>query len=144
MDDISKRLSFARKNLGLTYKDLGEMVGITESGMRLSIKRNNIKEYYINIISDKTGINKDWLVSGEGEMMKSKNETVYDFNSELNVPFLLQYLLDNNDKLLKDESFRNYIRMNMEYIMTDDEREAKLDALEKLKKLVREKHSKKN
>ncbi|WP_271728734.1 hypothetical protein [Aquimarina algiphila] len=141
MTNSGERLDYARKQIGLTYKELGDIVGITESGIRLSIKRNTVKDHYINLISDKTGINKNWLLNGEGEMLLPKK----DFKkkgSDLGVLELIKHLLDRNDELIQNETYRDYIRMTMELIMADDEREKKNKALEELRNIAIKKHQK--
>ena len=141
MNTISQRLETARKHQGLTYKKLGDLVGITESGMRLSIKRNNVKEYYINIISDKTKINKDWLLTGKGEMIKEETPSNLSVN---NIAGIINFLLDNNEYLLKNETFQNYIKMSYEMIETDELKRER-DRLEaELKEKIRKKLKNKN
>lgn len=78
----------------------------------------------------------EWLLTGKGNMLKEANSKDL---SNINIVELLEYLLNNNDQLLKDESFRNYIRMNMEYLTADEERELQKQAIQKLRKIALEK-----
>lgn len=64
---ISKRL--ARRHLGLSYASLGQPLGISESAVRQFIKRNNVRILYLDILQDEFGINRNWVETGEGEMI---------------------------------------------------------------------------
>lgn len=74
METIGERLEHFKKQNGLTYKDLGDVLGITSDAIRVAINRNKIKDFYINIISEKLKISKDWLLTGDGEMILAQVE----------------------------------------------------------------------
>lgn len=67
METIGERLNYVRLQKGLTYKQLGEMVGIKEGAVRAGIKNNAIKPYYINVYVEKLQVTKQWLETGEGD-----------------------------------------------------------------------------
>jgi len=71
MTTIEERIDFARRNLNKTFDDLGNIVGITGTGMRLAINRRSLKRYYVNIIADKLGLSLKWLETGEGDMFNN-------------------------------------------------------------------------
>ncbi len=62
------RLDEYRQIKGLTYGDLGKIVGITADAMRKAIVRNSVKFHYLNILSSELGISNDWLIRGDGAM----------------------------------------------------------------------------
>jgi len=68
METIAERLQYARKQKGLSFKNLGEMVGVSGDAIRKAIDRNSIKAYHLNIISEKLGLSKEWLEHGTGDM----------------------------------------------------------------------------
>jgi hypothetical protein len=67
MNTIAERVDYSRKQIGLSYKALGELFGITWDAVRKTIERNNIKPIYINTFSDKYKIPKEWIEKGIGE-----------------------------------------------------------------------------
>lgn len=78
MNTIGGRFDYARKQVGLSYKKLGELFGITGDAVRKSIERDNIKPNYINTFSDKYGIPKDWIEKAEGEFRYNLPKEVED------------------------------------------------------------------
>ncbi|CAL2077398.1 conserved protein of unknown function [Tenacibaculum sp. 190524A02b] len=115
----------------------------TRSTIDKAIKNNsNLRsDILAKIIERYPDINPKWLVTGKGNMLKNLDND-FEFDLALEVPFLLEYLLKRKDELLEDESFRNYIKMNMAYIETDEDREKNKKALEKLRSFYKEKHQK--
>ncbi|QKX05396.1 hypothetical protein HN014_10875 [Aquimarina sp. TRL1] len=116
MEKPGERLDYARKQLGLTYKALGEIVGITESGMRLSIVRNKLKEYHLNLISSETGINKEWVLTGKGDMLKNdiaeKEKPLFiGKNKQLEVGKFLDVFFLYEEIILQDERFKKYLSL---------------------------------
>jgi polyhydroxyalkanoate synthesis regulator phasin len=75
MNTVGERLEYARKQKGLTYDKLGSYVNVGGDAVRASIKRNSIKDYYLNVFSDKLHICRDWLLTGEGEMLGTTSES---------------------------------------------------------------------
>ncbi len=90
-------------------------------------------------------ISASWLLSGQGDMLlspskknlsedaltyeseSSKNKNLQNLNMGLSItiPRLIDFLLNNNNKLLESEIFRKYIRMNMDTILTMDDNKKK-------------------
>ena len=114
MNTCAERFDHARKQLGLSYREVGELFDITSDAVNKSIKRDSIKPIYINTFSDKYKVSKHWLLTGEGEMMISKdNHKVSDAvlvtsDTIMNVPLVNQYayagyLAGFNDPVYIDE-----------------------------------------
>lgn len=72
MDTIGKRLEYVKKQKGFTFSQLGEIVGITGESIRIAINRDNIKEYYLNLFSEKLEIDREWLLTGAGDWQGKK------------------------------------------------------------------------
>jgi len=70
MDTAAERLEYYKRQKGLTYSDLAKPLGITSDAIRVAMNRDKVKEVYINIISEKFGVSKEWIVFGVGEMEK--------------------------------------------------------------------------
>jgi len=71
MSTIGNRLEYVRKQKGLTYSQLADYVGITGDAIRIAIKRDKVKDYYVNVFSEKLEINREWLLTGEGDVLGS-------------------------------------------------------------------------
>lgn len=96
METCAERFDYARKQLGLSNRELGELFGITSDAVNKSIKRDSIKAIYINTFSDKYGISKDWIIEGKGEMKlatkkKEVNSAYYSNDNIMYVPLVNQY-----------------------------------------------------
>ncbi|MFC5046938.1 hypothetical protein ACFSTE_21130 [Aquimarina hainanensis] len=136
MNDINRRIDTIITELNLTNKEFGKSLGVTEATARNLRKNSVVKDIYIETISNKWNYSEEWIRSGEGSMLK---EDSTDF-STLSTSSLLEHLVDNTEELIKLKTFRNYIRMTMELIMTDEEREKKNEALKKLKEEIAKKY----
>jgi transcriptional regulator with XRE-family HTH domain len=71
MNTIGNRLEYVRKQKGFTYSQLADLVGITGDAIRIAVKRDKVKDYYINVFSEKFEINRDWLLTGNGDIISS-------------------------------------------------------------------------
>lgn len=117
MSDIGKRIRFFRKSLGLNQTDFGKPLGLKqaiigqyETGIR------NITDRNVDILCKTYNINKDWLLTGQGEM-QNKNNTILleeiaksQNLTELDIQFLKKYLKLSN----KNRELLARLLMNME------------------------------
>ncbi len=69
MDSLGERLIYARKNKGYTQDALAETIGVSR-GVIFNLEKNKTEPQMIviNAISQCLKINKNWLLTGEGEM----------------------------------------------------------------------------
>lgn len=69
MDSLGERLTYARKNKGYTQDALAETIGVSR-GVIFNLEKNKTEPQMIviNAISQSLKINKNWLLTGEGEM----------------------------------------------------------------------------
>ncbi len=113
MKTIGERVDFVRKEQGLSYQALADIIGgISGDGVRKAISRNTVKGYYINIISDKLGINKNWLLNGEGDLKSSSfqntsKEFCFDPETIDDTAYQLVQLLETHyDVLMQNVTFK--------------------------------------
>lgn len=99
MSDIGKRIRSLRKSLGLNQTDFGKPLGLKqaiigqyETGIR------NITDRNIDMLCKTYNINKDWLLTGQGEIQNKNNTILMEEISknqdltELDIQFLKKYL----------------------------------------------------
>ena len=128
---------------GLSVLRFEKSVG-TRSTIDKAIKNNtNLRsDMLAKIIEVYKDINPSWLISGKGEMLLSSENTgfknSFSAGNTLDITSLLTYLLENNQTLIQDESFRDYIKMNMVELETEETKIANQQKREALKKVVRE------
>ena len=66
---MEKRIHAARKAKGLTLKQLGNIIGISESAVsNIERGRNKPSGSTLILLCEKLGINRAWLETGEGDM----------------------------------------------------------------------------
>jgi len=117
----------------------------TRSTIDKAIKSNsNLRGNILaKIIETYPDLNPKWLVTGKGEMLiKYKQNNV--FSDELDVLNILRYLLHNDSELIKNKSFREYIRIKAKFLGIENAiKENDID-LEKLKQEARDKYRNKD
>ena len=68
---MEKRIQATRKAKGLTLKQLGDIIGISESAVsNIERGRNKPSGSTLMLLCEKLGINRAWLETGEGEMFE--------------------------------------------------------------------------
>ena len=68
---MEKRIQATRKAKGLTLKQLGDIIGISESAVsNIERGRNKPSGSTLILLCEKLGINRAWLETGEGEMFE--------------------------------------------------------------------------
>jgi transcriptional regulator with XRE-family HTH domain len=123
MQTIGERIEHIKKQKGLSYRQLAEIIGdVTGDAIRKAINRNNVKEFYINKISDKLRINKEWILTGNGEMSNStninkegENQIYIDVSDKksLNLDEIAVIVAENEDELMKRKIFSNVIEVRV-------------------------------
>ena len=72
---MEKRIQAARKAKGLTLKQLGDIIGISESAVsNIERGRNKPSGSTLILLCEKLGVNREWLETGEGEMFAPTTE----------------------------------------------------------------------
>lgn len=79
---MKDRIKKIRTNNKLSMEKFGERIGITRSSVcKLESGENNPSEQTIKLICKEFGINKDWLLTGEGEpTIEACQEERYSIN----------------------------------------------------------------
>lgn len=74
MDTLGERLNFVRKKKGYTQHSLANIIGVSR-GVIFNLEKNitEPQTIVINAICQELKINKDWLLTGTGEM---ENDTI--------------------------------------------------------------------
>ena len=72
MNTLGERLTYARKRNGFTQDSLAESIGVSR-GVIFNLEKNKTEPQtiVINAICQILKINKEWLISGTGEMEDS-------------------------------------------------------------------------
>lgn len=70
MEAVGDRIRYLRKEiLDKTQKEFGEKIGLKPNSVSdIESGKNNLTEQTANAICREYGINKNWLITGEGEM----------------------------------------------------------------------------
>lgn len=142
--EVSERISLIIEHYNENKSTFSKRIGLTNTvtiGRLINEKRNPSFDLLHRISKTFPEINTRWLLTGEGVMIQ---QGVGFELEDLDINQLLRVLLDKNNDLLDNDSFRNYIRTNMEYLMVDEEREKKKNAIEELRKIAHKKLKKKD
>jgi hypothetical protein len=132
MNNIAERLDYARKQAGLTYIKLGSYVNIGGDAVRASIRRNSIKDYYLNVFSEKLSIRKDWLLTGEGNMLRTTPEASINGMKEI-IDFL-----DAQSKMGGSESNKATVEENKHQELSSARRQVIILQKEEIERLKEE------
>lgn len=74
MKNKEERLVFYMENKGFSNKYVAGLDGKSEGQLRNAILKNNLKLSQINVICSKTDLNKEWLLTGEGQMINDPTD----------------------------------------------------------------------
>lgn len=89
---MKDRIKSLRKALGLSQRDFGARLGVTDSAISIiESGRRNITEQMEKAICREFNVNYDWLKDGEGEMFDAVPETLVDELAQ-------EYNLDDLDR----------------------------------------------
>lgn len=79
---MGERLKLLRKTLGLNQTEFAARLGLTRGAIgNIEIGRAPLKPLLIDLICSTFGANKEWLVSGTGQMLadRSRDDQIMDF-----------------------------------------------------------------
>jgi transcriptional regulator with XRE-family HTH domain len=83
---IGERIAQVRNFHRLTQREFATAISIHQSTVALFEKgRRQIKDLYIKVICDEFGVDRDWLLTGVGEMFPTSSETFEKFAQEQNL-----------------------------------------------------------
>ena len=96
---MNKRLRELRNKLGLSQKEFGERIGITQSHVAsLESGRRDLSDRNIQFISEIWGVNGDWIRTGKGEMFLNLVDDIKDIDDETRDILNKFQKLSNSDK----------------------------------------------
>lgn len=91
---MNERIRKIRLSQNLTQKQMSEIIGVTEATVsRMESGKSSITEQTIKIICREFNVNKDWILTGEGEMYIASKE------DEKLAEALAEISLSGNDRL---------------------------------------------
>ena len=79
---MGERLKLLRKALGMNQTEFAAKLGLTRGAIgNIEIDRTPLKPLLIDLICSTFGANKEWLVSGTGQMLadRSRDDQIMDF-----------------------------------------------------------------
>ena len=82
---MKERFKAVRKELGLTQIEVAAAMGYSSNGAIKNIEQGVVtpKPEFINAFCEKYGINKEWLLTGEGDMFTHDPETPESITEKL-------------------------------------------------------------
>ena len=123
---MEKRIQAARKAKGLTLKQLGDIIGISESAVsNIERGRNKPSGSTLILLCEKLGIDREWLETGEGEMFApttEQAETARMIESISDSPAMRSLLATWAQ--LSDENKAVFERFAADYVEDYNQREA--------------------
>ena len=125
---MEKRIQAARKAKGLTLKQLGDIIGISESAVsNIERGRNKPSGSTLILLCEKLGINREWLETGEGEMFEpttQQDETAKLIESISDSPAMRSLL--STWAQLSDENKAVFERFAADYVQDYNQRQAEM------------------
>ena len=71
--NAGKRISEYRKKRGVSQQQLADLIGISRSYLGdIEAGRSEPSTHFLTAITTKTDVSSDWILTGEGEMLKTK------------------------------------------------------------------------
>lgn len=123
---MEKRIQAVRKSKGLTLKQLGDIIGISESAVsNIERGRNKPSGSTLILLCEKLGIDREWLETGEGEMFApttEQAETAKLIESISESPAMRSLLATWAQ--LSDENKAVFERFAADYVQDYNQREA--------------------
>ena len=104
-DEVRKRIKQVRQALDLSQRDFAKRIYISQTLLGdIELGNRNVNDRTIQLISTEFNVNKDWLLTGKGEMFSApvdiQLETLVEIFNQLDKG-LRDYLLDQSKGLLK-------------------------------------------
>lgn len=126
---MEKRIQAARKAKGLTLKQLGDIIGISESAVsNIERGRNKPSGSTLILLCEKLGIDREWLETGEGDMfapVSEQDETAKLIESISDSPAMRSLLATWAQ--LSDENKAVFERFAADYVEDYNRRKAESD-----------------
>jgi hypothetical protein len=125
---VKKRIKELIKSHAITVKAFENSIHAS-NGYINSISKSIGLDKIEKIIEKYPNINLNWLLTGQGEMLVSTTNLSTD-----SITDVVGYLMENNDTLIADPLFREYVKSNLEILEIEREQ----DKLEKKKQVIKD------
>jgi len=105
-DEVRKRIKQIRQVLNVSQRDFAKRIYISQTLLGdIELGNRNVNDRTIQLISTEFNVNKDWLLTGKGEMFSAppvdlQLENLVEIFNQLDNG-LRNYLLDQSKGLLK-------------------------------------------
>jgi len=105
-NDVKDRIKKLRLELGVSQRDFAKRIYISQTLLGdIELGNRNVSDRTIQLISTEFNINKDWLLTGKGQMFSAppvdmQLENLVEIFNQLDKG-LREYLLDQSKGLLK-------------------------------------------
>ena len=106
LEEIRERIKHIRTTLNLSQRDFAKRAYISQTLLGdIELGNRNVNDRTVQLISTEFNVNKNWLLSGEGEMFAApppdlQLEKLVEVFNQLDTT-LKDYLLDHSKSLLK-------------------------------------------
>lgn len=136
MQTFSDRLNYLLESTGKKKTELAKLLSVSDAAIwKLCNGKSNPSKQTITMISERFGVNENWLLTGEGEMQapKSKEAELAEITAQL------------FKKSQTDEQTYNFIMQLSEILLDMNEAQMQLvfDAIRKLNAAISEPEEKK-
>ena len=105
-DDVNDRIKQVRTTLNISQRDFAKRIYISQTLLgNIELGNRNVNNRTIQLISTAFNVNKNWLLTGEGEMLAAPavdiklSHLIENFNQLEDT--LKDFLLDQSKSLLK-------------------------------------------
>lgn len=88
VDIINKRFIELRKSLNLTQREIGNIIGLSNSGISsIESGQRNVTDKHIKLLVSSLNVNESWLRTGEGDMFVENDNAILSLlQKEYNLP----------------------------------------------------------
>jgi len=110
--EIKDRIKKVRIALNISQSEFAKRIFISQTLLgAIELGQRDVNDRTIQLISTELNVNKEWLITGKGEMFSTpppdlQLEKLLDIFKQLDKP-LRDYLLDQSKGLLKIQQMRN-------------------------------------
>lgn len=79
MEEINERFALLRKELGLSQKELGDSIGLSNSGVsNIENGIRSVTDQHVRLLRSEFNVSVDWLRTGEGKMFIQSKTFSFD------------------------------------------------------------------
>ena len=78
-DSMKDRFDFLKKKYNITYKSIGDVLGMTYDAVRMAVKRESFSRLQLSKIEQMFGISEKWIKSGQGNII---DESPFTYEKE--------------------------------------------------------------